>query len=134
MKKRIKVMFWGILALSFISVMAGCASGPKLGSPTALQQLLNAMPEVPVAGKNLKFDFGGDTWIAKVDGKDFMAGTLTFKSEDNADGSVLTLKQTHLYSSEQKPGIGGDVGWVKTPGPDIVLEYKKGPPETLTVK
>jgi hypothetical protein len=39
-----------------------------------------------------------------------------------------------VYSSEQKPGIGGDVGWVKTPGPNITLEYKKGPPETLTTK
>jgi hypothetical protein len=132
MKKRINVMFWGILALSLISVMVGCASGPKLGSPTVLQKLLNVMPEVTVAGKNLKFNFGGDTWIAKVDGKNFMAGTLKF--EDNADGSVLTLKQTHLYSSEQKPGVGGDVGWVNTPGPDIILEYKKGPPETLTVR
>jgi hypothetical protein len=132
MEKKMKALFWGILVLSLISIMAGCASGPKLGSPTALQQLLNAMPAVPVAGKNLKFDFGGDTWIAKVDGKNSMAGT--FKSDDSATGSVLTLKQTHIYSTEQKPGIGGDVGWVKTPGPDIVLEYKKGPPETLTVK
>jgi hypothetical protein len=132
MEKRIKAVFWGILVLSLISVMVGCASGPKLGSPTVLQKLLNAMPTVPVAGKDLKFEFGGDVWIAKVDGKDFMAGT--FKSEDSADGSILTLKQTHIYSTEQKPGIGGDIGWVKTPGPDIVLEYKKGPPETLTVR
>ncbi|MDR2434927.1 MAG: hypothetical protein LBD47_10230 [Treponema sp.] len=132
MEKRIKAVFWGILALSFISIVVGCASAPTLGTPTALQQLLNAMPAVPVAGKDLKFEFGGDVWIAKVDGKNFMAGT--FKSEDTDDGSILTLKQTHIYSEEQKPGIGGDVGWVKTPGPDIVLEYKKGPPETLTIK
>jgi hypothetical protein len=117
-----------VMVLAFGAVMSGCASGPKLGSPTDLQQLLNALPEVPVAGKNLKFDFGGDVWIARVDGKDFMAGT--FQSDDSA----LTLKQTHIYSSEQKPGIGGDIGWVKTPGPDIAIEYKKGPPETLTVR
>jgi hypothetical protein len=132
MKIRINHMFFWVLALSIASVMIGCASGPKLGSPTILQQVLNALPEVPVAGKNLKFKFGGDVWIANVDGKEFMAGT--FVSEDTADGSSLILKQTHLYSSKQKPGIGGDVGWVKTPGPDISLVYKKGPPETLTVK
>jgi hypothetical protein len=132
MEKRIKAVFWGILALSFISIVVGCASVPELGTPTALQRLLNAMPAVPVAGKDLKFEFGGDVWIAKVEDKNFMAGT--FKSEDSDDGSTLTLKQTHIYSSEQKPGIGGDVGWVKTPGPDIVLEYKKGPPETLTLR
>jgi hypothetical protein len=121
-----------VMVLAFCAVVAGCASGPKLGSPTGLQQSLNALPAVPVAGKTLKFDFGGDVWIAKVDGKEFMAGT--FQSDDSASGSVLTLKQTHLYSTEQKPGIGGDIGWVKTPGPDIVLEYKKGPPETLAAR
>jgi hypothetical protein len=138
MKKRIKAMFWGILVLSLISVMAGCASepDPELGPPNALQLLLNELPKIPVAGKELKFDFGGDTWIAKLDGKNFSAGT--FESEDNADGSILTLKQTHIYSTAQKPSVGGagggEVGWVKTSGPDIVLEYKKGPPEILTAK
>jgi hypothetical protein len=132
MEKRIKVVFWGILVVSLISVIVGCASGPKLGPPTGLQQLLNQLPAVSVAGKELKFEFGGDAWTAKVDGKDFMAGT--FKSADSDTGSILTLKQTHIYSTEQKPAVGGDIGWVKTPGPDIVLEYKKGPPETLTAK
>jgi hypothetical protein len=130
MKIRINSAF--ILVLTITSVMIGCASGPKLGSPTPLQQVLNVMPEVSVAGKDLKFRFGGDAWIAKVDGKNFMAGTFT--SEDTADSSILTLKQTHIYSTEKKPGIGGDIGWIETPGTDIVLEYKKGPPETLTVK
>jgi hypothetical protein len=132
MKKRIGSVFFWFFALSAAFVVNGCASGPKLGSPTPLQQLLNALPEVTVAGKNLKFEFGGDTWIAQVDKKNFLAGTLIF--EDTADGSTLTLKQTHVYSTEQKPGIGGDVGWTKTPGPDIVLEYKKGPPVSFTVK
>jgi hypothetical protein len=132
MRKRINSAFVLLLALFTISVMIGCASGPKLGSPTPLQQALNALPEVTVAGKNLKFEFGGDAWIAKVDGKNFMAGTFT--SEDTANGSILTLKQTHIYSTEQKPGIGGDVGWVKTPGPDISLAYTKGPPDTLGIK
>jgi hypothetical protein len=132
MKKRINSVFVLFLALIAISVMIGCASGPKLGSPTLLQQVLNDLPEAAVAGKNLKFEFGGNAWIARVDGKNFMAGTFAF--EDTADGGIFTLKQTHIYSTEQKPGIGGDVGWVKTPAPAIVLEYKKGPPATLAVK
>ena len=130
MKRRINPVIF--LALFIAFVMIGCASGPELGSPTPLQQSLNALPAVPVAGKTLKFEFGGTTWIAKVDGKNFLAGSFT--SEDAADGSALTLKQTHVYSTEKKPGVGGDVGWVQTPGPDIVLVYKKGPPEVLSVK
>jgi hypothetical protein len=132
MKSKIKACFFVVLVLSFTNIMIGCASAPKLDTPTQLQQVLNRLPEIPVAGKNVKFEFGGDVWISKVNGKEFLAGT--FKSEENAGGSILTLTQTHIYSDQQKPGIGGDVGWVKTPGPEIVLEYKKGPPETLTVK
>ena len=129
-----KIWFISVVMFAFaiIGIMASCASGPKLGNPTALQSVLNQLPDVTIAGKSLKFDFGGDTWISKVDSKNYLAGTFT--SIDNADGSIITLKQTHVYSSEQKPGIGGDIGWVKTPGPEIVLEYKKGPPETLSVK
>jgi hypothetical protein len=97
-----------------------------------LQKILNEIPAIPVAGKNVKFEFGGDVWISRVDGKYFLAGT--FVSEDNDSGSLLTLTQTHLYSDEQKPGIGGDVGWIDTPGPEIVLDYKKGPPVALAVK
>jgi hypothetical protein len=132
MKLKNKSLCFVLLALTIMGLMVGCASGPKLGQPTELQSVLNALPAIPVAGKDLKFEFGGDTWIARVDGKDYMAGT--FKSEDSAEGSILTLKQTHIYSTEQKPGIGGDVGWVKTPGPEIALEYKKGPPETLSTR
>jgi len=132
MKKNFYSTFVMALVLTITFVVIGCASGPKLGQPTDLQRLLNALPEIQVAGKSLKFEFGGDTWIARVSGKNFLAGTFT--SEDSADGSILTLKQTHVYSTEQKPGIGGDVGWVKTPGPNIVLEYKKGPPESLSAK
>ncbi|MDR1466641.1 MAG: hypothetical protein LBI40_03385 [Treponema sp.] len=132
MKLKFRSICLVLLTMAITGLMVGCASGPKLGQPNAIQRVLNELPAIPIAGKDLKIEFGGDTWIAKVDGKDYMAGTFT--SEDNSDGSVLTLKQTHIYSTEQKPGIGGDVGWVKTPGPDIALEYKKGPPETLSVK
>lgn len=132
MKRFTSSVFLCIAALLAAFVVASCASSPKLGTPTLIQQLLNELPAVSVAGKNLKFEFGGDVWIAKVDGKGFLAGTFQFA--ETADGGTLTLKQTHMYSTEQKPGVGGEVGWVKTPGPDIVLEYKKGPPETLGVK
>jgi hypothetical protein len=125
--KRLTFVGVAVLAISFM--MTGCASAPKLGDPTPLQQTLNTLPTVPLLGKSLKFEFGGNIWIAKVDGKEFLAGT--FASEDAADGSViLKLKQTHLYSAEQKPGIGGDIGWLPTPGPEIALRYKEG--ETLT--
>ena len=132
MKKLNIYVLAAILVLAVSAITIGCASGPKLGTATPLQQALNKLPEITIAGKDLKFEFGGDTWIARVDGKDFSAGN--YKSEDNEEGSTLTLKQTHLYSTEQKPGIGGDIGWVQTPGVDIVLEYKIGPPETLGVK
>jgi hypothetical protein len=132
MKLKNKSLCFVLFALTIMGLMAGCASDPKLGQATTLQSALNKLPAIPIAGKDLKFEFGGDAWIARLDGKDYMAGTFT--SEDNAEGSILTLTQTHIYSTEQKPGIGGDVGWVKTPGPEIVLEYKKGPPETLSVR
>jgi len=124
-----RLTFVGAAVLA-ISLMTGCASAPKLGEPTPFQQTLNTLPTVPVAGKNLKFEFGGTIWIAKVDGKEFLAGT--FASEDAADGSVIiTLTPTHLYSTEQKPGVGGDIGWLPAPAPEIALRYKEG--ETLTV-
>ena len=132
MKKKFNSMFLAALVLIMTFVMIGCASGPELGKPTELQQLLNELPAIKVAGNDLKFQFGGDSWIAKKDGKNFLAGT--FKSQDSADGSNITLKQTHIYSTEKKPGIGGDIGWVDTPGPDISLEYKKGPPASLNTK
>lgn len=132
MKRQINSGIFWIFALSICFVMIGCASGPNLGSPTPLQRLLNQLPEIEVAGKDLKFEFGGDTWIARVDGKNYMAGTFT--SENTNDGVILTLKPTHIYSTERRPVFGGDVGWVKTSGTDIVLEYKEGPPETLRVR
>ena len=129
-----KMKFSALFVLSFLAflMVIGCASGPRLGAPTPLQQILNALPEINVAGNSLKFEFGGDTWIAKNSGRDFLAGSFT--SEDTSEGSILTLNQTHIYSTEQKPGIGGDVGWVKTPGPQIVLEYKSGPPATMSTR
>ncbi|MCL2065822.1 MAG: hypothetical protein FWG98_15825 [Candidatus Cloacimonetes bacterium] len=129
MKKQLVIV---LLLISFIIV--GCASGgPKLGTITLIQREINALPAVPVAGNNLKFQFGGETWIATNNGVNFIAGTLT--TETTTEGLILSLKQTHLYSTQQKPGIGGDVGWVKTPGPEITLLHtSSGGRNTLTVR
>ena len=124
-----------IIVLLFIAcIMVGCASGgPKLGTVTPVQRTINSLPAVPIAGNNLKFQFGGETWIATNNGVNFIAGTLT--TETTPEGTILSLKQTHMYSTQQKPGIGGDVGWVKTPGPDITLLHSStGGRETLTVR
>jgi len=120
-----KVLFFLVVvtALTAVLVVSCASSDPQLGSPTPLQQILNTLPEITIAGKNVKLQFGGDTWIAKESGKNVLAGT--FISEDTEGGSTITLKQTHVYSS---------VGWVKTPGPTIVLEYKEGPPASFSTK
>ena len=133
MKQSFKFAWISIFILSITVIIVGCTSTPaQLGQPTELQSDLNALPAVKIAGKSLKFEFGGDAWIAKVDGKNFSAGTFT--SIDDTNGSTLTLKQTHIYSSEKRPGLGSDIGWVETPGTDIVLVYKKGPPASLSPK
>jgi hypothetical protein len=49
--KKFSLVFIGGLVLSITLVMIGCASGPKLGNPTVLQQLLNKLPEVSVVGE-----------------------------------------------------------------------------------
>jgi hypothetical protein len=141
MKKSINSFFVGGLVLFIAFVIIGCASGPVLGSPTLLQSALNAMPAIPLAGNNLKFQFGGDTWIATNNGANFLAGTFT--AEETDDGAIITLIQTHIGPSGAGNVAGGTVGaatglvgtaakWVKASGPEIVLKYEKGPPATLT--
>jgi hypothetical protein len=120
------------VTLATMLVVSCGSADPVLGDPTDLQKILNELPEVSLAGKQVKIQFGGEIWIARESGKNVLAGTFT--SVDTEDGSDITLSQTHIYSSEQKPGIGGDIGWVKTPGPSIELEYKAGPPASLTTK
>jgi len=126
MKNLVNSRFICILVLFTIFIMPGWTEDPQLGTPTLLQQALNLLPAVPVVGKNLKFEFGGNTWIAKVDGRNFMAGSMIL--QDTNEGNIITLNQTHIYASI--PGIK-DIGWVKTPGPEIVFDYKKGPPSSL---
>jgi hypothetical protein len=94
----------------------------RQGIPAVLVQALNVLPAVPIAGNNLKFEFAVDSWVAKVNGRDFLAGTIMSQGTD--DSVTLTLKQTHTYVAGRQ---------VSTPGPDIYLEYKKGPPASLRV-
>ncbi|MCL2184877.1 MAG: hypothetical protein FWB86_03345 [Treponema sp.] len=120
--------------------------------PTLLQTILNQMPAIPIAGNNLKFEFRGETWIAKVNGENFSTGTIEFGETD--EGCILTLKQTHIWPgavgktagrvANIVPGgnmvsgalntagnIAGAAGAVEMSGPVIVLEYKAGPPSSL---
>ena len=131
---------------------AGSSGGKQLSMPTALQNILNALPAIPIAGNNLKFQFESDKWTATVNGENFSAGTIEL--EDTDDGSILTLKQTHIWPgavgktagrlASRIPGgaavgnaldtagkIAGAVGAIEASGPEIVLEYKAGPPARL---
>lgn len=125
---------------------------PQLGEPDLIQQALNKLPAIPIAGNNLKFQFGGDIWIATVNGENFSAGTIEI--EDTIDGSILTLKQTHIWPgavgrtagriASRIPGgaavggalntagrIAGTVGAIEAIGPEIILEYKADPRPSL---
>jgi hypothetical protein len=108
------------LIFLFCGVVPVFSQTPRLGQATQLQQELNRMPAVPIAGNSLRFQFGGDTWIATNNGRNFLAGTVT--SYDTDEGSYLILKQTHTYLR---------VAWVATPGPDIIFAYLAGPPASL---
>ena len=91
---------------------------PQLGPPNLLQQALNLLPAIPIPGVgSVNFAFGGDAWMAKLNGKGILAGTITLHNTD--EGNIIILKQTHIFAG---------VAWIKTPGADINLEYKKGPP------
>jgi len=68
----------------------------------------------------LKFEFGGDVWMANLNGQNLLAGTI--ETHETNEGSILVLKQTHTYVK---------IAWIKTPGADIILEYKKDPPASL---
>jgi len=122
------------------------------GESTLLQQVFNQMPAIPIAGNNLKFEFRGDAWIARVNGENFSAGTIEFNTTD--EGGILTLRQTHIWPgavgktagrvANVIPGggavggalntagnVAGAVGPVEMAGTVIVLEYKAGPPASL---
>jgi hypothetical protein len=126
----------------------------SISTPTPLQRILNALPAIPIAGNNLKFEFDGDTWTARINGENFLAGTIEI--EQTNGGCILTLKQTHIWPgaaakaagrvANMIPGggavggvlntaggiAGAAVGAVETSG-EIVLEYKEGPPAKLSL-
>jgi len=74
------------------------SSSLQLGTPTPFQQTINMMPAIliPLVGKSLKFELGGDTWIAKVNGENFMAGSCIF--EETGNGYILKLKTSHVWT------------------------------------
>ena len=125
------------LIIFIIMISMGCATfvkketGPKLGPANDFQKILNNMPAVQISGRATKFQFGGNGWISRVEGKPTLGGT--FASEVSAGRTILRLTPTHTYSNQQHPVTKKDVGWVKTPGNNvIVLEFNPGPPTTLT--
>jgi len=83
------------LVLLIAFVIFGCASVPELESPTPIQKTLNTMPGILINGINMKFQFGGNTWKARVNGEDYITGT--FISENTNRGCILTLKQTYEW-------------------------------------
>jgi len=126
------------------------ASQPFL--PMIIQYAINQLPAIPIAGNNLKFEFDGETWIARINGENFLAGTIEY--EDTDEGGILILKQTHIWPGttgkaagrvvSRIPGaaaVGGAIetagnvasaaGAIEASGPIIVLEYTKGPPSSL---
>ncbi|WP_461256496.1 hypothetical protein [Treponema sp. R80B11-R83G3] len=126
---------------------------PQLGEPTIFQQGLNRLPTVPIGGKNLKFEFGGDIWTAKVNGQNFLAGDCII--EENGNKFILTLKTTNVWSGAieevidlfQKIGVplGPAAGplrtaaglaakvakWIPFKGSSIILEYNEDQPASL---
>jgi len=149
MKDKKKVLWIALAAAAIFPVYA-----QQLSTPTDLQRELNDLPPIPIAGKNLKFTFGGTTWIATVNGENVMAGTID--AVDIEGGTILTLKQTHIWGAAAVGGaatvgkatasagkLGGVLGkaatkavstWVATPGLEIVLDYNTTEPHaTLKV-
>ena len=137
-------------------LIIGNMYGHELDTPTPMQQIINAMPAVPIPliGKNLKFDFGGNNWIAKVNGNNFLAGDCIF--EETGNGYILTLKTTNVWSEAveevidllQKAGVPlGSAAtplrtaaraaaivskWIPLKGSAIILEYNEGPPVNIS--
>jgi hypothetical protein len=128
----------------------------KLGEPNLLQQKINQLPSIPIAGKNLKFEFGGDNWMAKVNGQNFLTGDCIF--EENGNGYMITLTMTNVWSGAVEEvidllqNIGVPLGpaagplkvaakfaskiakWIPLKGSSISLEYNEGPPVSLKLK
>jgi hypothetical protein len=130
------------------------SGAPQSSLPVSLQNILNTLPAIPIAGNTMKFEFAGDTWTAKVNGENFSMGTITVEGTDG--GCILTLKQTHIWPgavgrtagrvASMVPGgaaVGGALntagsiasaaGAVEASGTAFVLDYKAGPPAKLSL-
>jgi hypothetical protein len=131
---------------------AGSSGGQQPGAQTLLQttlqtsllNVLNTLPEIRIAGNNLKFQFSVDKWTAMLNGESFSTGTI--EVEETNDGTILNLKQTHMWPgaaaktagrlASKVPGgaavggalnaAGGLAGAIEASGPVIVLGYKAG--------
>jgi outer membrane murein-binding lipoprotein Lpp len=136
MKGKVSLVFVAAVAIVAASVFTGCASGPKFEQPSTLQQVLNEVAKqfpIEIAGKQVQISFEGPVWRGKADGEDLLAGDCQI--DENADGATITLNQTWMYVDTGKVVAGKKVGkWQETPGPEFVLEYKKGPPESFALK
>jgi formylglycine-generating enzyme required for sulfatase activity len=123
-----KYSFYRVFTLmSLFLLLCGAApvfsQTPKLGTPTLLQQTLNMLPAVPIPGVgNVKLQFGGDVWIASLNGQNLLAGNM--EVHETNEGNILLLKQTHTFAQ---------IAWVKTPGKDLILEYKKDQKSISTI-
>jgi len=112
---------------------------PNFGTPTPFQQALNLVSQklpINIAGKQVTISFEGGYWRGKVNGADLLAGECTIV-EDGNGGALITLKQSWLYADTGKkvPLTNKPLAtWVKTPGPDITIDYGKGPPAKFAIK
>jgi hypothetical protein len=97
------------------AAMVGAANDISL-----LQEALNRLPAIPVAGKTIKLVFAGETWRGQINGADALSGTLNFQAVEG--GGVIVLKPTHAYLRGRQ---------IPAPASEIFLEYKAGPPMSL---
>ncbi|WP_461257561.1 hypothetical protein, partial [Treponema sp. R80B11-R83G3] len=120
-------------------------------------KILNSLPAITIAGNSLKFQFNNDKWTALLNGENFSTGVT--EVENTATGSILTLKQTHIWPGAAAktagkaasfiPGgaaVGGALntassvagaaglapGAVEASGQAIILEYIAGPSPKLS--
>jgi len=101
---------------------------PVLAQPTEFQALLNVLPPIRVSGTELKFSFGGESWIATLNGRNMIGGS--FSTEELEEGIVLRLRHSHTWPPVDLPSALL-MRWVPTPGPQIALIYSPGPPRSL---
>jgi len=87
-----------IATLLALLVVVGGIYAQQLGTPTPVQQRINALQAVPIplVGKSFKFDFGGDIWNSKISGANFLAGDCTFV--ENGSEYEIVMNITHVWS------------------------------------